>query len=66
MKRIKKYFEGVDNINATMMLNEDTASSNHADMLRTIKLSKNIFKLKMPEANYAVTQNYATLPVPSS
>jgi hypothetical protein len=37
----------------------------NAELLRTIKLSKNLFKLSLPEAAYADNQNYQTVPAPS-
>ena len=36
------------------------------ELLRTIKLGQNLFKLSLPEAAYAENQNYQTVPAPSN
>ena len=60
VKRIKKYFSNKDgSISPTIM--EDPKSTD-AELLRTIKLSKNVFKLSLPASNYAYSQNFATIP----
>lgn len=37
----------------------------NAELLQTIKLSKNLFKLSLPEAAYVDNLNFQTVPVPS-
>ena len=50
IKRIKKYFSNRDgSISPTIM---DATKSQDAELLRTIKLSKNVFKLSLPASNY--------------
>ena len=38
----------------------------NVELLRTIKLGQNLFKLSLPEAAYAENQNYQTVPAPSN
>lgn len=57
---MRKYFGEVEGRNSPMF--EDRLAN--YDLLRTIKLSKNIFKLVMPQSTYAPGQNYATVPAP--
>jgi hypothetical protein len=48
-KRIKKYFkeEGMGG-----SLPRDIPGESEAELLKTIKFSKNLFKLKLPQATY--------------
>ena len=60
LKRIKKYFSNRDgSISPTIM---EPVTQNDAELLRTIKLSKNVFKLSLPASNYGQNQNFATIP----
>lgn len=59
-KRMRKYFGEVEGRNSPMY--EDRL--HNYDLLRTIKLQKNIFKLNLPNSTYAPVQNYATVPAP--
>ena len=59
-KRIKKYFSNRDgSISPTIMEDQNKGD---AELLRTIKLSKNVFKLSLPASNYGQNQNFATIP----
>ena len=56
VKRIKKYFSNRDgSMSPHMESNEMTSES---ELLKTIKLSKNVFKLSLPKAAYGQHQNY--------
>lgn len=60
VKRIKKYFSNRDgSVSPHMESNEMTSES---ELLKTIKLSKNVFKLSLPKAAYGQHQNYQTIP----
>jgi hypothetical protein len=61
-KRIKKYFGGGDGSNKLA----DLTTNDFADseLLRTIKLSKNLFKMKLPKADYDAQVPFNTLPGP--
>jgi len=50
---MRKYFGGKDDQGSGTKL-ADLTSNNFADseLLRTIKLSKNLFKMKLPKATY--------------
>lgn len=60
VKRARKYFQPKDG-NSSPVLEEKLQNS---DLLRTIKLGKNLFKLSLPEATYDQNTNYATVPNP--
>jgi hypothetical protein len=38
-------------------------NNHNTDLLQTIKLTKNVFKLTLPSASYDVINSYATMPV---
>lgn len=63
-KRMRKYFGGKDDQGSGTKL-ADLTSNNFADseLLRTIKLSKNLFKMKLPKATYEAP--FQTLPGPT-
>lgn len=58
VRRIKKYFKD-ESMNNSMM----TAGhyDNESELLKTIKFSKNLFKLKLPQPTYDSIQ-FATIP----
>jgi hypothetical protein len=60
---MKKYFGGKED-NGTKLA--DLTSNDFADseLLRTIKLSKNLFKMKLPKADYESQVPFNTLPGP--
>ena len=60
VKRIKKYFSNRDGSISPSIV--DATKSQDAELLRTIKLSKNVFKLSLPASNYGHGQNFATIP----
>ena len=67
VKRIRKYFTGKEGYFVPGLYNEDAdmaAQAADSELLRTIKLSKNVFKLSLPEATYQshMGQNFATIP----
>ena len=67
VKRIKKYFPGKESyfVPGLFEMQEETPEIGNTDsqLLRTIKLSKNVFKLSLPEATYAIQNaNFATIP----
>jgi len=49
-KRIKKYF--AEKSEAKTCLEDDAEAFNDSELLRTIKLSKNLFKMKLPKSTY--------------
>lgn len=53
MKRAKKYFKD------EVVMRETIDSE--SELLRTIKISNNLFKMKLPKANYE-NINFATMP----
>lgn len=50
-KRIKKYFKDDVGMGSGSLGREGPAES-EAELLKTIKFSKNLFKLKLPQATY--------------
>lgn len=50
VKRIKKYFPRDGSPSPTMETNNENISE--SELLKTIKLSKNVFKLSLPKAAY--------------
>ena len=60
IKRIKKYFSNRDGSISPSII--DASKSQDAELLRTIKLSKNVFKLSLPASNYNQNANFATIP----
>lgn len=58
-KRIKKYFNGRDGNSPVLDTQEAQTDS---ELLKTIKLSKNVFKLSLPASNYDQSHNFATIP----
>lgn len=61
-KRMKKYFGGKENEGGTKLADLTTNDFADSELLRTIKLSKNLFKMKLPKADYEAPFN--TLPGP--
>jgi hypothetical protein len=57
VRRIKKYFKDETMNNSVMTTQLDTES----ELLKTIKFSKNLFKLKLPQPTYDSIQ-FATVP----
>lgn len=52
-KRIKKYFkDDVGSLGGSGSLGRDGPAESEAELLKTIKFSKNLFKLKLPQATY--------------
>lgn len=49
-KRIKKYFQ--DKSEVKQALEDDVECFHDSELLRTIKLSKNLFKMKLPKSTY--------------
>lgn len=41
---------------------ESNEMTSESELLKTIKLSKNVFKLSLPKAAYGQHQNYQTIP----
>ena len=66
VKRIKKYFPGRESLFVPALFEDEAAAVTAADseLLRTIKLSKNVFKLSLPEPTYSGSQsvNFQTIP----
>lgn len=62
-KRIKKYFKE-DLAGGNNSLGRDGPHESEAELLKTIKFSKNIFKLKLPQATYEQL-SFATMPAHS-
>lgn len=60
IKRIKKYFATKDGSISPDIIADNVTSD--AALLRTIKLSKNVFKLSLPASNYGPNSNFATIP----
>lgn len=56
-RRVKKYFKDESMNNSVMTTQPDQES----ELLKTIKFSKNLFKLKLPQPTYDSIQ-FATLP----
>lgn len=59
IKRIRKYFSGREgefmlnpDVNAGDTIDGALRTLNDSELLRTIKLSKNVFKLSLPEPTY--------------
>ena len=61
-KRIKKYFK--DEGTGRGSLPRDVQQESEAELLKTIKFSKNLFKLKLPQATYEQL-SFATMPAHS-
>ena len=51
MKRYRKYFLRQDGSPVSIMEQDEQTGAN-TDLLRTIKLSKNVFKLELPQPTY--------------
>jgi hypothetical protein len=62
VKRIKKYFK--DEAVGNSSLVRDGPGESEAELLKTIKFSKNLFKLKLPQATYEQL-SFATMPAHS-
>jgi hypothetical protein len=58
MKRYRKYFTNQDGSPVPIMQEHPQRT----DLLNTIKLIKNVFKLTLPEQNYDNSVNYQTMP----
>lgn len=53
VRRIKKYFKDETMNNSVMTTNAGgTQYENESELLKTIKFSKNLFKLKLPQPTY--------------
>lgn len=61
-KRIKKYFKD-DGLGSGSLGRDGTVLEND-ELLKTIKFSKNLFKLKLPQATYEQL-SFATMPAHS-
>lgn len=59
LKRIEKYFTNADGSLNPLFEQTETVD---AKLLRTIKLSKNVFKLSLPNPAYDNKSNFATIP----
>jgi len=58
-----KYFFNEDGSPIKIIQELDQTSQTHKDLLKTIKLSKNVFKLTLPSAAYGIQDaNYQTMP----
>ena len=64
IKRIKKYFSNKDGSPSTHFDSVAETGVTESELLKTIKLSANVFKLALPSAQYNDKGNYATVPVP--
>lgn len=64
VKRIRKYFNGRESLFVPAMFDsEDMMNDTNDELLRTIKLSKNVFKLSLPQATYeGQAHNFQTIP----
>lgn len=62
-KRIKKYFKD-ETGGPGGSLTRDGPNESEFELLKTIKFSKNLFKLKLPQANYEQL-SFATMPAHS-
>ena len=68
IKRLRKYFPGREGYFVPGLLEgaespEPSQTMNDSELLRTIKLSKNVFKLSLPEPTYGGSNaNFATIP----
>lgn len=63
-KRIKKYFSNRDGSPTSHFDSVAETGVTESELLKTIKLSANVFKLALPSAQYNEKSNYATVPVP--
>ena len=63
LKRIKKYFSNRDGFPSPNFdgSQADTGVT-ESELLKTIKLSANVFKMAVPSAQYNEKNNYATIP----
>ena len=68
VKRIRKYFQGREAYFVPALYDnaadEDVMVNDDSELLRTIKLSKNVFKLSLPEPTYTngAHANFQTIP----
>lgn len=62
-KRIKKYFKD-EALPSTSLGRVGEGGESEAELLKTIKFSKNLFKLKLPQATYEQL-SFATMPAHS-
>lgn len=58
MKRIRKYFSRDGQINPAIFDMTNESSTIDSELLRTIKLNKNVFKLSLPEPAYSQNVNF--------
>lgn len=61
MKRVRKYFSRDGMVNPAIFDTQE-APPTDSELLRTIRLSKNVFKLSLPEPAYAQNVNFQTIP----
>jgi NIMA (never in mitosis gene a)-related kinase len=61
-KRIKKYFSNRDGSPTTQFDSQAETGITESELLKTIKLSANVFKMVLPTAQYNEKSNYATIP----
>lgn len=61
-KRIKKYFSNRDGSPTTQFDSQAETGITESELLKTIKLSANVFKMVLPTAQYNDKSNYATIP----
>ena len=61
-KRIKKYFKEEGALGGSLPW--ELPAESEAELLKTIKFSKNLFKLKLPQATYEQL-SFATMPAHS-
>lgn len=62
-KRIRKYFNNRDGSPSTHFDGSQAETGvTESELLKTIKLSANVFKMALPSAQYNEKNNYATIP----
>lgn len=61
-KRIKKYFSNRDGSPSTHFDSQAETGLTESELLKTIKLQANVFKMALPSAQYLEKNNYATIP----
>jgi hypothetical protein len=62
VKRIKKYFSNRDGSPSTHFDSQLETGMTESELLKTIKLTNNVFKMALPSAQYLEKNNYATIP----
>lgn len=63
-KRIKKYFSNRDGSPTTQFDSQAETGITESELLKTIKLTSNVFKMVLPSSQYKYNEksNYATIP----